>query len=169
MNIFFDTEFTTLDERYHDAKLISIGLVDERGENSFYAELDHWEYGECSNFTRDVVLPLLEGGKFVMDRNNLGLKLKLWIEGFGEDVVIWTDAPDLDWRWLRWIFNTKESGGWPSNLVHQPVKFEYDAIRWIRFTNVVEASYSQSGLRRHHALDDAEANRRGWQAAMRRT
>lgn len=36
MLIFFDTEFTDLDR---NARLISIGLVTEDGEKSFYAEL----------------------------------------------------------------------------------------------------------------------------------
>ena len=39
MNLFFDTEFTSLEEK--DPELISIGIVDERDEHAFYAELEH--------------------------------------------------------------------------------------------------------------------------------
>ena len=39
--LFFDTEFTALTD---DAKLISIGLIDESGRHTFYAELaDTWQ------------------------------------------------------------------------------------------------------------------------------
>lgn len=48
MRIFFDTEFTGLTA---DAKLISIGLVDEAGTHEFYAELaDTYAVSECSAF-----------------------------------------------------------------------------------------------------------------------
>jgi hypothetical protein len=166
INIFFDTEFTTLDERYHDAKLISIGLVDESGAHAFYVELNHWSYGECSGFTRDIVVPLLQEGEAIMSRAEVGYKLKAWLESFKTPVHIWTDAPSLDWRWLDWLLNT-DTVGWPTNLSHSPSKFDYDAIRYCRFRNMIDASYSQGGLREHHALDDAEANRRGWLAAKR--
>ncbi|OIQ97615.1 hypothetical protein GALL_203740 [mine drainage metagenome] len=38
LRVFFDTEFSDL---VADPKLISIGLVDETGERTFYAELAH--------------------------------------------------------------------------------------------------------------------------------
>ena len=163
IHLFFDTEFTRLDERHLDAKLISIGFIDETGYHSFYAELDEWHQDECSEFTRNIVLPHLEGGAYVMNRHELGHKLKLWINHFAAPVTLWSDAPDLDWRWLTWIFSS--SGiGWPSNLVRQPKKFDFDATQGQRFHKTTESSYSQFGLRRHHALDDAKANRTGWRA-----
>lgn len=58
--VFFDTEFTDLSV---DAQLISIGLVSEDGERMFYAELsDTYSPKDCSDFTREMVMPLLEGG-----------------------------------------------------------------------------------------------------------
>jgi hypothetical protein len=167
INLFFDTEFTRLDERYVDAKLISIGFIDETGEHAFYAELDHWHQDECSEFTRNIVLPLLEGGEYVMNMQDLGQKLKRWIDDFDTPVMLWSDAPDLDWRWLSWIFLS--SGiGWPSNLSHQPKKFDFDASQAQRFNQAIESSYSHHGLRLHHALDDAKANCMGWIAVYRR-
>ena len=57
MRIFFDTEFTGLTA---DAKLISIGLIDESGENEFYSELaDTYDILDCSVFCRREVLPNL--------------------------------------------------------------------------------------------------------------
>ena len=163
INMFLDTEFTTLDERYVDAKLISVGMVDESGRHTFYAELDHWNYGECSDFTRTVVVPLLDG-KSIMNWNDLGFQLKKWIEKFDTPVTIWTDTSSLDWRWLHWLFLVG-GAGWPNNLAQSPSVLSFDVIRSQRFSNMVEASYAQGKLKRHHALDDAEANRRGWMAA----
>ena len=162
--MFLDTEFSTLEERYVDAKLISIGLVDESGRHTFYAELDHWNDGECSEFTRTVVTPLLDGGKSILNCNDLGYQLKKWIEKFETPVNIWTDTSSLDWRWLHWLF-TVGGTGWPENIAQKPNVLSFDAIKGEQFTNGVEASYSKGKLRRHHALDDAEANRRGWLAA----
>lgn len=53
--LFFDTEFTGLTP---DAKLISIGLVDESGRYTFYAELtDTWKPGDVGEFAvREVIL-----------------------------------------------------------------------------------------------------------------
>lgn len=68
MLIFLDTEFTQLD---FEAKLISVGLVSEDG-GEFYAELaDTYQVKECGDFTREVVLPLLEGGKALIPMNTL--------------------------------------------------------------------------------------------------
>jgi len=64
MRIFFDTEFTDLCAK---PKLISIGLVDETGERTFYAELtDTYEREDCGDFAIEIVLPLLDGGEACM-------------------------------------------------------------------------------------------------------
>ena len=56
LRIFFDTEFTALTE---DAKLISIGFVDEIGERSFYAELsDTWRLNDAGVFAKNAVIHL---------------------------------------------------------------------------------------------------------------
>jgi len=48
LRVFFDTEFSGL---IVDQKLISIGLISEDGERSFYAELSGtWSSGECDPF-----------------------------------------------------------------------------------------------------------------------
>jgi len=64
MLIFFDTEFTELGI---DPRLISIGLISEFGDRTFYAELsDTYTEKDCSEFVRLAVLPHLEGGNSVM-------------------------------------------------------------------------------------------------------
>lgn len=57
MKIFLDTEFTGFEI---DASLISIGLVTETGDRTFYAELtDSYTLHQCSYFVQEEVLPHL--------------------------------------------------------------------------------------------------------------
>lgn len=163
LRIFLDTEFSDL---VRDAKLLSIGLIDETGERTFYAELsddDCWHYENASDFAKVAVLPLLEGGECMMTMAELSQRLAAWLTAFGEPVKIATDSLAWDWRWIQELF--REPGTWPANLDTKPLLLtmsclnEYDA-----FEEAVEAAFAD-GLRQHHALDDAKANRLGWIAA----
>ncbi|GAB1392906.1 hypothetical protein MASR1M60_10690 [Rhodocyclaceae bacterium] len=157
MLIFFDTEFTGL---IVDAKLISIGLADETGERTFYAELsDTWqEDNELDFFVEETVLPLLEGGVARMTMAELRKRLRDWLEAFGQPVQLATDSLAWDWDWFQKIFH--KAGKWPENVDSKPLVLpNSDEV----FNHAIEEAFA-SGLRRHHALDDAEANRRGWLA-----
>ena len=69
MLIFFDTEFTELGI---DPRLISIGLVSEVGDRTFYAELsDTYMPADCGDFARLAMLPKLEAGKALMTFDEL--------------------------------------------------------------------------------------------------
>lgn len=93
MRLFLDTEFTRLD---HEAKLISIALVDE-DENFFYAELnDTYRLEDCSDFVKSNVLPFLKGGKYVMSEYECKLAMCRWIEERNVNCAICTDAPSWD-------------------------------------------------------------------------
>lgn len=159
--IFFDTEFTGL---VADAKLISIGLVDESGERTFYAELSGtWELKNTSSFVREVVLPQLEGGVALMPMATLCERLVTWLEAFNEPVQLATDSLAWDWRWLQEIFQTFER--WPANVETWPLLLTMNYVNhYEAFEAAVEAAFT-AGLRRHHSLDDAKANRLGWIAA----
>ncbi len=161
IRVFFDTEFTGL---VIDPKLISIGLVDESGERTFYAELsDTWRLDDVGDFAREEVLPLLEGDAALMTISELTLRLGNWLEGFDEPVMLVTDSLAWDWPWIQEIFH--EPGTWPENVDGHPLLLtmnylnDYDA-----FELAVEAAFA-AGLRRHHSLDDAKANCLGWIAA----
>ncbi len=156
MLIFFDTEFTDLGI---DPRLISIGLVAEDGERTFYAELsDAYAPNDCGDFARLAVLPQLEGGAACMTFVELGARLVSWLESFGEPVTLATDSLAWDWPWVHEIFG--ELGTWPDNLDHGPQIL----LQETEFNLAVERAFS-GGLRRHHSLDDAKANRLGWIAA----
>lgn len=95
MLIFFDTEFSELGV---DPRLISIGLVSEDGERSFYAELsDTYQLSDAGDFAWLAVLPLLESGETLMTMPELGERLLVWIETFGEPVTLTTDSLAWDW------------------------------------------------------------------------
>jgi hypothetical protein len=161
MLVFLDTEFTGLTR---DAKLISIGLVNEDGERMFYAELsDTWQQNDASEFANREVVPLLEGDAHSMPMRELGDRLHAWIMEFGEPVVLATDSLNWDWPWIVSIFN--QHGAWPPNLDHQPLLLTMNYLNdFDAFESAVKTAFV-SGLRQHHALDDAQANRLGWIAA----
>lgn len=160
MLIFFDTEFSDL---CVDPRLISIGLIAEDGERTFYAELaDTYQPKDCGEFTRLAVLPLLEGGDTVLTMHDLTLRLGAWLEDFGEPVTLATDSLGWDWPWIQEIFHI--AGTWPGNLARSPLLLTINYLNdYDRFVEALEQPFSS--LRRHHALDDAKANRLGWIAA----
>lgn len=150
MLIFFDTEFTELGI---DPRLISIGLVSEDGTRTFYAELtDTYQPSDCSDFVREAVLSHLEGGEARMDMHELTLRLGNWLESFEQPVQLATDSLSWDWPWIQEIFGIP--GTWPENVEGRPLILSQSP----EFNLAVEDTYA-TGLRRHHALDDAKANR----------
>ena len=160
MLIFFDTEFSDLGV---DPRLISIGLVSEDGERTFYAELsDTYKPNDCGEFARLAVLPKLEGGDALMSLRELGKRLVNWLQAFGEPVTLATDSLAWDWPWVHEIFG--ELGIWPDNLATKPLLLTRNyLIEYDCFVDAVEMAFRN--LRRHHSLDDSKANRLGWIAA----
>lgn len=161
IRVFFDTEFTDLRP---EAKLIAIGLITEDGTRTFYVELsDTYRLADVGDFAREAVLPLLEGGAALMAMHELSLKLGNWIEDFGQPVILATDSLAWDWPWIQRIFEIPEA--WPANLVRCPLLLTMNYLHdFDKFGPAVEQAFT-GGLRRHHALDDAKANRLGWIAA----
>jgi hypothetical protein len=148
--IFFDTEFTGLTP---DAKLMSIGLVDESGQNEFYAELSGtYLPSDCSEFCRQHVLPLLEGGDVVLTLAQLRPKLREWLAECGPNAVLVCDSP-RDVVQIRQLLLESL----PSNVSIQVLGWWGNLKR--RFFNRGRRLHRKLGLRVHHALDDARINR----------
>jgi hypothetical protein len=154
MNVYFDCEFTKLITFIdpEPAELISIGCIADNGE-TFYAEnettISRPEI--FSGFVIEVVVPLLEGGDYLMPYKKIAEKLKVWIEAFGEEVRLLSDAPAFDFQYVDHMFQVY---GWPSNLNRQPKHISH-----ARLSNNVDEIFRSQGYRRHHALDDAIVNK----------
>lgn len=167
MNVFFDTEFTSLEKKHGNRYLISIGCVAEDGRE-FYAELtDTWDEHLCSLFVLETVLPLLEGGDFEMGVTELAERLKAWIESLSdEEVTLRTDQPAFDWPFIEEIFGFY---GWPRNLRRKygTIWFETD-IQQDQFNAELERYWKENATKLHHALVDARALFSAWRHAAER-
>jgi hypothetical protein len=155
-----DTEFTGLSS---ECALISIGMASEDGK-SFYAEVRGTDtVTECSEFVRNQILPLLGDGP-QRTWSELCLSLSTWLKAFNQPLRIATDSLRWDWCWIERLFSAP--GAWPDNLAHEPFLLTMNYLDdYERFEAGVEAAFS-SGLRRHHALDDAKAHLAGYCASQ---
>jgi len=163
IKVFFDTEFTHLFEPLlpEPAELISIGCISEDGQQ-FYAENSDFSVEHCSQFVIDTVIPLLEGGDRLMPYGMVAKQLRSWVQSFNAPVSFLTDSPCFDWPFVEHLFNYH---GWPNNLINEPLSITFhSAIQSIRFQNLIEQTFEtyEPRLRRHHALDDAIANRHAY-------
>src|SRR5476649_356000 len=156
MMLFLDTEFTGLDQDKPD--LISIALVDEAGRE-IYAELPPSHYAvQCNEWVHFNVLPHLLGGDHVFSVAEIRDRLTNWICTIQDRAVIFTDCPDPDFLFLKWLLPD-----WPQNLAREPILF----TAWSMGEEVQPelhshmASYHNQDRRAHNALHDAHALRRG--------
>lgn len=167
MDVFFDTEFTSLDKRNGYRFLISIGCVAEDGRE-FYAELsDTWNSDLCSLFVIETVLPLLEGRAHAMTEAQLATNLKEWIEGLTERAVtLRTDQPAFDWPFIHELFDFY---GWPRNLRKRCGTIFFEEKRQQRrYQDGLEKYWKNNATQRHHALVDAKSLFSAWRHAAGR-
>jgi 3' exoribonuclease, RNase T-like len=96
MNIFLDTEFTD----FVDCDLISIGLVDENGRE-FYAELTDYRQEACSDFVKQVVLPLLGRHKNTVKGNQFSVAKELneWLKHYDDGTNLANICFDYNTDW----------------------------------------------------------------------
>lgn len=168
INLFLDTEFTALSK---PGSLISIGLINELGDRTFYAELTNtYSRPACSEFVLNNVLPLLDARPLAAlpDHQNIYAKMSLaetkqhllqWFVDQIEPIQIWCDSPHYDWFYLQEIFPSD----FPSSLMPTPKSvFVGDDLLKKLFEARVVQEYLARRLIRHHALQDAMAVRLGW-------
>jgi hypothetical protein len=167
MQVFFDTEFSSLNKKDGHRYLISVGCVAQDGRE-FYAELtDTWDQNLCSIFTIETVLPLLQGGEYEMGVTEMAARLKTWIEGLTEkEVTLRSDAPIYDWPFIQEIFDHE---GWPKNLKKKcgTIYFEENRQKH-RFIAGLENYWKTNLSRQHHALVDAKSLLFAWKFAMKK-
>jgi hypothetical protein len=160
--LFLDTEFSSFGTPGGlDVRLLSLGIIDERGDYAFYAECAGWSATECTQFVKDRVLPLLSGHPLeplisVVER------LHDYLANF-DHAVVHCDYHG-DWDWLSWLLiDGSENEKWPSSLHHAPQ--HVDVSEWPAVAREA-AGHARSAwfsnCNRHHAADDANGLRYAW-------
>jgi hypothetical protein len=148
--IFLDTEFTSLEEPY----LISAGLIMEGRE--LYFEVEGVSARICSPFVQAKVLPLLTGPR--LKPIEIAARIAEFLALCGDEVTLFCDAPRYDIELLkpflpgdlRWKFRVPSFRDQASEQLFRQT----------------QASLFTTGLRRHHALDDAKALAAAWSAVI---
>ena len=97
------------------ADLISIALLSEDGQHSFYAERSDYEQGWCNQEVRAGILPLLDGSNRVT-RAELAQQLCAWLDSLPTEVEIGCDSR-MDWDLLMDALD----GDLPHNVAGQPL------------------------------------------------
>lgn len=156
MFVFIDTEFTGLDQAKPD--LISIGLVDEAG-CEFYAELPPSHYAvQCNEWVHVNVLPHLWGDEYVQSIPGLRDRLTTWLAGRANHVVIVTDCPAADFRFLQWLLPQLPPNVRPTPMLFTSWSMGDDTQPQLRAH--METYYTPERCA-HHALNDANSLRTG--------
>lgn len=154
MRVFFDTEFTTL-QADADAYLIAAGFVSEDGEREFYAEITDFPRHECSQFVREIVLPLLDApAEWRFTEAMFAMRLAEWLNEFDEPIDLFSDSPTDGYLLADALRDAR------GDLCH-PLKAH--VVR-TESADALEAEYrfwqqAENKGKQHHALFDARCLR----------
>jgi hypothetical protein len=154
VNIFLDTEFTDI---VHP-KLISVGLAAEDGR-TLYVELDSWQLSDCSEFVKAVVVPLLSDS--AVSEQEAARQVREFLLAV-PDTCLWSDAPNYDVVLLHELLFALTDEEFPVPVCLLSFEDDREAEGFYQGSEKAFAS----GLRRHHAGDDALAALAGWRAVI---
>lgn len=182
MQVFIDFEFTDFKER----DIISIGLAAENGA-TFYGENLDFDKRKCSQFVKDIVLPLCDFPKFGKRQSTLAANAFEWLNGLPSDnIQIMIDYMG-DWELLGELFNYEKHpkiNPLPINLLvpmhvaianhRNQMLGEVNELEYAKIAEQGKVCYTiefynyfrDNGEIQHHALSDAKANLRGFNAMM---
>lgn len=145
--IYIDTEFTDL---VKDNKLISIALINEAGDSLYIVLTDTWQLSDCSQFVKDIVLPILNASpENMLTKAEAGARICEWLESQGDEVVIYSDAPGWDIPHLKALV-----GEFPRNVRNLWGLVQFSAIDKIEVYSI----YDECGFKEHNAEHDAYVN-----------
>jgi hypothetical protein len=159
MLIFLDTEFTD----FNDCDLISIGLVDENGRE-FYAESTQYRQEACSDFVRQVVIPLLGQHKDTVVGNyfEIAKQLNEWLKFYNDEIVIAIDYLG-DWQLLVKLLALLPEEELVQNVKGLNIWGDLDIMALEYYWAEVDAF----GHKEHHALYDARGNKYAYKPLVR--
>jgi len=147
MEIFFDTEFTGLQQ---DTDLLSIGIVDENGKE-FYAELNDYRQDKIDDWLRDNVIANLTKEN-VVDSKELKLQLDEYFLAY-DNVEIWSDCLSYDWVLFNQIWG--HAFNIPKNICYIP--FDICTLFKVKGIDPDVNREEFAGIegKKHNALHDA--------------
>lgn len=168
--IYVDTEFTGIKPNLNDSQLLSIGLVDESGTKTFYAEQDGvYTRDQCCPFVFDEILPLLDApnlsGELTyssvyakMTADQIREHLTAWFKQFDRPIELRSDYPDFEWHFVNRLL---AGHPWPENLLPEVTHCcpMANPMQLLRYYQRAEMIFDEQQYRRHHALDDAKVMR----------
>ena len=159
MLIFLDTEFTD----FNDPDLISIGLVDEAGRE-FYAESTEYRQEACSDFVRQVVIPLLGETKNRVVGNyfEIAKQLNEWLKHYTDEITIAIDYLG-DWQLLVKLLTLVPEEELVQNVKGLNIYGDLDIMALEYYWLEVDAF----GHKEHHALYDARGNKYAYKPLVR--
>lgn len=158
--VFFDTEFSN----FNAPQLVSFGAVTATGEH-FYCEISPLP-ADCSDFVRQTVLPLLDGGACACSLVEFPQRLASWLQSLSAPAQLFCDS---DWDILvlrkalgleptRWpgVLTLKAAAGESvaANVMYLP---PLGAEAQARYDRAANAKFAQHPGKQHHALVDALA------------
>lgn len=146
MKLFLDCEFTQLNQ---SAKLISLALVAETGQE-FYVELrDTYIAEDCSDFVIQNVLPQLDLQRHGVSLIDAQVSLREFLNGFNEMLEVCSDAPEWDWEFFCQLAYVKHE--WPIHVANLPTNL-IQLFRHLEANDLGDAPIPDLP---HHALLDA--------------
>lgn len=153
MNIFLDTEFTN----FIDTDLISIGLVDDNGRE-FYAELTDYRQEACSDFVKQVIIPLLGKHNPVFRGNQFAVAKELneWLKFYGNETINICFDYNGDWQLFVNLLTMMPEEELVQNLECTNIWGSLDPMKLDWFW---KENYDTQGWVQHQALWDAYGNR----------
>lgn len=131
---------------------MSAGLV--AGDSEFYFEVAGVSPAICSPFVKESVLPLLSGSP--LQPIEIAAKLGAFLEPYRSDVTFFCSAPRYDIELLKPYL--------PASLHWRFAVPSFNDLASQELFEIAQERAFASGLRRHHALDDARALSVSWTA-----
>jgi hypothetical protein len=162
MLIFLDTEFTDFPESECD--LISIGLVDEN-DREFYAESTQYRQEACSNFVKEIVLPLLgkHPKRIVGNYYSIAKELNEWLKFYKDEVVTICFDYNTDWYLMSRVLLLLPEEELFGNIQATNIWGDLDAqaLEWFWLER------DTIGWKQHMALYDAHGNKFAYKPLVR--
>lgn len=159
MKIFFDTEFTGLQQRTY---LLSIGMIAEDGR-IFYAEYDHPNNFKLDDWIKENVIANFTGENTFDNTANLVERIENFLRPYNE-VEMWSDCLAYDWVLFCQLWGG--AFGVPKKIYYIP--FDICTVMKIKGVDpdINREEYAKMTGVKHNALHDARVIKKCYEKLM---